>query len=149
MSPVHLFGSSTFQLLRFEQSASDSYSRAVSPAPCIPDISADQRILHASFIPAERLGIMSAVCTGKGVIFVEAFREAHVKAAVTGIADLYSWKDGAITLVPLPEMTRVVSLRGRETERPLRSAALSCRKLPRAAFFLCGEAHFPTHTRAR
>lgn len=51
---------------------------------------------------------MSAVSTGKGVIFVEAFREAHVKAAVTGIADLYSWKDGAITLVPLPEMTRVV-----------------------------------------
>jgi hypothetical protein len=36
-------------------------------------------------------------------IFIEAFREASVKAAVAGIADLYSWKPGAIKIVPINE----------------------------------------------
>jgi hypothetical protein len=39
---------------------------------------------------------------------VESFREAQVKAAVTGIADLYGWKPGSITLVPINQMTAVV-----------------------------------------
>ena len=60
------------------------------------------------------MGIMSAFSTGKSVVFVEAFREAQVKQALVGISDLYSWKEGAIKLVPIPQMTaalRVDSVR--------------------------------------
>jgi len=38
-------------------------------------------------------------------IFVEAFREAAVRQAVSGIPDLYGWKPDAITQLPLLQMT--------------------------------------------
>lgn len=53
----------------------------------------------------EKLGIMSAATTSKGVIFVEAYRDAQVRQAVAGITDLYGWKPDAIMLVPLAQMT--------------------------------------------
>lgn len=62
----------------------------------------------------QSMGIMSAFSTGKSVVFIEAFREAQVKQALVGISDLYSWKEGAIKLVPIPQMTaalRVDSVR--------------------------------------
>jgi transcription elongation factor SPT5 len=62
----------------------------------------------------QSMGIMSAFSTGKSVVFIEAYREAQVKQALVGIPDLYSWKEGAIKLVPIPQMTaalRVDSVR--------------------------------------
>lgn len=56
----------------------------------------------------EQLGIMSAVNTSKGVIFVESYREAQVRQAVAGITDLYGWKPDAIKLVPVNQMTAAV-----------------------------------------
>jgi transcription elongation factor SPT5 len=58
----------------------------------------------------ERLGIMSAVNTSKGVIFVEAYREAQVRQAVAGINDLWGWKPDAIKLVPVPQMTAALNV---------------------------------------
>ena len=60
------------------------------------------------------LDIMSVTSSTKSVVFVEAFREASVKVAITNIADLYGWKPGAIKVVPVEQMTsslRVVATR--------------------------------------
>jgi transcription elongation factor SPT5 len=60
------------------------------------------------------LAIMSASSTVPGTIFIEAYRDAQVKAAVSGIADLWGFRPGSIVLVPIPQMTaalKVVTIR--------------------------------------
>ena len=60
------------------------------------------------------LAIMSASSTIPGTIFIEAYRDAQVKAAVSGIGDLWGFRPGSITLVPIPQMTaalKVVTIR--------------------------------------
>ena len=86
----------------------------------------------------ERLGIMSAVCAAKGTIFVEAYREAQVKAAVSGISDLYSFREGAITLVPIAQMTSALRCVGAQ-----KACALSaCTCHPPASILLSTPARF-------
>lgn len=56
-----------------------------------------------------------SIGTARGVnntvpVYVEAYRESHVRAAVNGIPDLYGFRPGSIMAVPIKEMTSVVNV---------------------------------------
>ena len=80
----------------------------------------------------QNLGIMSAVCTSKGRIFVECHREAIVKEAVKAIADLYSWKEvGGSDRGP-------VFVEGREDSQCIATSVNACSEITgSAAHTLC------------
>ena len=53
--------------------------------------------------------IMSALSSRKGSIFVEAFREAHVKQALEGVPNVYAWRPGGVKVVPTQDMPSVLT----------------------------------------
>ncbi|CAE7338094.1 Supt5h, partial [Symbiodinium sp. KB8] len=56
------------------------------------------------------LRIYSVVRTAKEHVYVEAENEADVQQAIQGIPDVYGWRPGSIKLIPVGEMTSVVSV---------------------------------------
>lgn len=56
------------------------------------------------------LKIFSAVATSKEYIYVEAYRMDAVKEALTGINNVYAWRPGAITMLPINQMTTALNV---------------------------------------
>ncbi len=56
------------------------------------------------------MAIFSAVSTSKEHIFVEAYRMDAVKAALTGIDNVYAWKPGSIKMLPIDQMTTALNV---------------------------------------
>ena len=56
------------------------------------------------------LKIFSAVATSKEYIYVEAYRMDAVKEALTGINNVYAWRPGAITMLPISQMTTALNV---------------------------------------
>lgn len=72
-----------------------------------------QKFVDLESEPDRRLLIQSAIAPDHlhGTIYVEAEKEAHVRAAINGLHNLISWK---VKLVPINEMTDVLKVPPKE-----------------------------------